>query len=342
MHFHFSVAARSVDGFNDIVRHPRLGATAKTLLQWALSLPSDTDETLLSIGAQLPEGRAAVSRARQQLIAEGYVHVRREQAPGTGKWASRVLVSRLPVTSPAEVEAAWNAAVPGAGVGVSADPPTGGNAASRDVGTQTPGVTTGFKTTLPADDDQKREADGGDGGAGGDGGGDGGAGGDGGGDDDEPPAGGGAVSAESSGRIASAARLLSKLVDRDRRLRLGAVEVTRLVGTAAEWLARGVTEQELTAVLVAGLPQQIHSPAGLLRNRLERKMPPLPVPADPAPERHECGRCRVPVPLPGICRPCAGLPEHTAPRDDLAEVTRRGLAKARAAMRGPAAPVCVT
>src|SRR5690348_1575486 len=82
---------------NDLIRHPRLNGTAVRLLQWALSLPEGSRETLQSIGEKMPEGRIALRRARQQLEAEGYVHTRRAQSPETGRWTTRVLVSNVPL-----------------------------------------------------------------------------------------------------------------------------------------------------------------------------------------------------------------------------------------------------
>ncbi|MDX6346201.1 MAG: hypothetical protein QOF84_991, partial [Streptomyces sp.] len=52
---------------NDIIRHPRLNGTAVRLLQWALSLPDGARETIQSLGHKMPEGRAALRTARQQL-----------------------------------------------------------------------------------------------------------------------------------------------------------------------------------------------------------------------------------------------------------------------------------
>lgn len=94
---------------NDLIRHPRLNGTVVRLLQWALSLPEGSRETLQSIGEKMPEGRIALRRARQQLEAEGYVHTRRTQSRGTGRWTTQVLVSNVPLRDPAEIEAAFAA-----------------------------------------------------------------------------------------------------------------------------------------------------------------------------------------------------------------------------------------
>ncbi|MFD0347967.1 hypothetical protein ACFQ0M_22005 [Kitasatospora aburaviensis] len=78
------------------------------------------------------------------------------------------------------------------------------------------------------------------------------------------------------------------------------------------------------------------SPVGLLRSRLERKMPPER--ATPEPHRAgyaECARCHDPVPRPGICRACAGLAPRPLAVGRGAAVVAAGVARARLALRGP-------
>ncbi|MFJ9843666.1 hypothetical protein ACIRYZ_25070 [Kitasatospora sp. NPDC101155] len=111
MHVHFIAPERYVRASHEIVRHPRLRATAKTLLLWALSLPPGSRDTILTIGKRMPEGRTAVAGARAQLIEEGFLHVRRSQHPTKGTWTTRVLVSSVPLTEADEIEAAWRTAV---------------------------------------------------------------------------------------------------------------------------------------------------------------------------------------------------------------------------------------
>lgn len=92
---------------NEIIRHPRLNGTAVRLLQWALSLPEGSRETVQSIGEKMPEGRLAVRKARRQLEEEGYLHTRRSQNPETGQWTTQVLVSNVALTTPEEITAAF-------------------------------------------------------------------------------------------------------------------------------------------------------------------------------------------------------------------------------------------
>ncbi|MFI6619286.1 hypothetical protein [Streptomyces sp. NPDC050528] len=92
---------------NEIIRHPRLNGTAVRLLQWALSLPEGSRETVQSIGEKMPEGRLAVRKARRQLEEEGYLHTRRSQNPETGQWTTQVLVSNVALTALEEISAAF-------------------------------------------------------------------------------------------------------------------------------------------------------------------------------------------------------------------------------------------
>ncbi|MGW3086640.1 MarR family transcriptional regulator [Streptomyces sp. NPDC001108] len=110
---------------------------------------------------------------------------------------------------------------------------------------------------------------------------------------------------------------LARLGRVDSRLALSAADCAGLEGLVAEWFARGVDADYLTRALTAGLPDAVGSPFGLVRRRLQDKLPPLlpatpvpPVPAD-APVRRvmpECTECGVPgrpeAFRDGLCRPC--------------------------------------
>ncbi|MFH8400804.1 MarR family transcriptional regulator [Streptomyces anulatus] len=130
---------------------------------------------------------------------------------------------------------------------------------------------------------------------------------------------------------------LARLGRDDHRLALSADDCATLEPLAAKWLARGVSVDYLTSALTAGLPAKVDSPVGLLRRRLNDKVPPRlptagsPSPGAPAPAHHllvectDCGRPGPPQALPdGLCRPCrtahsepAENPPHPA---DIADV----------------------
>ncbi|QYA99314.1 MarR family transcriptional regulator [Streptomyces anulatus] len=109
---------------------------------------------------------------------------------------------------------------------------------------------------------------------------------------------------------------LARLGRDDHRLTLSADDCATLEPQATQWLDRGVSVGYLTSALTAGLPAKVDSPVGLLRRRLNDKMPPrLPAEgtptASPAPTRRilaectDCGRPGQPEALPdGLCRPC--------------------------------------
>lgn len=151
MHIHFSAPERYLRADHAIIRHPRLNGTAKTLLLWSLSMRQGHLDTILTIGQRMPEGRQAVSTARAQLVAEGYLHVRRFQHPTKGTWHTDVMVSSVPLTAPEEIAAAWAAARREA---EQASPthqgPTVGGTAVRGVGSSPLVITPSGRTTLPA------------------------------------------------------------------------------------------------------------------------------------------------------------------------------------------------
>ncbi|WP_404952322.1 MarR family transcriptional regulator [Streptomyces sp. ARC12] len=85
---------------------------------------------------------------------------------------------------------------------------------------------------------------------------------------------------------------LARLGRTDHRLGLSAGDCAALEAQAAEWLARGVDANYLTAALTAGLPAHVDSPVGFVRRRL-------------LVECTECGAPGRPEALPdGLCRPC--------------------------------------
>ncbi len=218
---------------NDIIRHPRLSSVAVRLLQWALSLPDDSRETIGSIAEKMPEGRTSVRNARRQLEAEGYVHTRRTQNPANGRWTTYVLVSNVPLKDAAAIDAAF--ALGKSPPEPSDRIPTVGDPTGRAVGGSTKVVKTGRKTSHRRRADKDRT--------------------------------------ETRADQGRAAALLSGLGDREPRLRLGLAETTGLAPLAARWLACGVGESELRNAMTSGLPESVHAPAALLSYRLRTKFP---------------------------------------------------------------------
>ncbi|ARZ67963.1 hypothetical protein SMD11_2312 [Streptomyces albireticuli] len=135
------------------------------------------------------------------------------------------------------------------------------------------------------------------------------------------------------------ARALAAVSHAERRLRLSGRDVARLAPLAAEWLLRGATSADLREALTHGLPERVHSPAGIARDRLLRKMPdPVAVtPSAPPPRPLRlctggCGRMMRPVSDETRCRDCR---THTAATPDGAvAATLRGVAAVRESLRG--------
>ncbi|MEU6231914.1 hypothetical protein [Kitasatospora sp. NPDC047058] len=132
----------------------------------------------------------------------------------------------------------------------------------------------------------------------------------------------------------AAVAALFRAVRPEPRLWLGGREALALAPLVAEWLQRGTSEDELARALVSGLPAAVQCPVGMLRSRLQRKMPPERGAPEALPARYaECGRCHDPVPRTGICRACAGLEPRPGPTGATAAVTSAGAARARLALR---------
>ncbi|MFD4906664.1 hypothetical protein [Kitasatospora purpeofusca] len=135
-------------------------------------------------------------------------------------------------------------------------------------------------------------------------------------------------------QVHEAVTTLFRVIRPEPRLRLGEAEATELAPVVAQWLERGSTAQDLAQALLPGLPVPLHSPVGVLRSRLQRKMPPVQTPQQPSKPRYaECAKCHDPVPQPGICRACAGLGRRPASVSCGAGVAASGAARVRAVMR---------
>ncbi|MFF9649725.1 hypothetical protein [Streptomyces sp. NPDC014622] len=123
---------------------------------------------------------------------------------------------------------------------------------------------------------------------------------------------------QSNKEIGRAAAVLSRLGSAVPSLTLLANDVMTLAPLAAEWLERGVSELQLRNELVEGLPATIKSPRALLADRLTRKMPAVPVKAEPLAECPECNNYLPRGQKTGICGQCAGV--AAAPAGAPAEV----------------------
>jgi hypothetical protein len=100
------------------------------------------------------------------------------------------------------------------------------------------------------------------------------------------------------------------------RLTLSDADCTHLAPLAAEWLARDPSRRRFNDALCAGLPTPVHHPAGLLRRRLEEKLPPLPRPSLVM----ECTQCGGQVSSKllqgGLCPGCHSAPPPPPAAED--------------------------
>lgn len=133
----------------------------------------------------------------------------------------------------------------------------------------------------------------------------------------------------------TAALLLHRVLKDQPRLPLGEAELVKLAPLVAQWTAAGCGPAALGAALLSGLPETIHSPEAVIRSRLERKLPPVPGPKQPAPASagHECDECKVPMPRLGLCGPCTGKSVHVVAVGLGERHTVVGAAQAREAIR---------
>ncbi|MCM2420119.1 helix-turn-helix domain-containing protein [Streptomyces sp. RKAG293] len=126
--------------------------------------------------------------------------------------------------------------------------------------------------------------------------------------------------------------LLRRIARIEPRLTLGVLEAVPLLPLLAQWRERGVPEGALAQMLTAGLPKTVFTPAGFLRSRLSRKLPPK-APSGHRPDVLECENCGRPLAAGrGKCGPCAR--EGRTPSAPASSVAREGRARVRAALAG--------
>ncbi|MFF2545144.1 hypothetical protein ACFVUY_21585 [Kitasatospora sp. NPDC058063] len=294
---------------NAVLQDRRLSLAARGLLADLLSRPERWREDARQIADSSTDSRAAVRKALRELIEAGYYRVERNRMPdGTIRSEAHVYdTPQIPGLREARelLEAVNLQAEP------SVPHPASGPSSSGDAGAHC--VKNLVKEpSLPGAAVPPKESA-----------------------EPRPEAAGGheGISVENlDGPLRVAAHTLQQALNGQRRLRLGEAEMVELAPLVAEWLAVGSGPAELAAALLSGLPQTIHSPVGVVRSRLLRKLPMRPAPAErtrTASRMHECDECRDPVSRPGLCR-------GASPRRDGAnrgaEVTARGMAKVRAAM----------
>ncbi|WP_152627391.1 hypothetical protein [Streptacidiphilus melanogenes] len=321
MHVHRS---RHVRGFtalpNYLLQDRRLSYTARGLLADLLSRPDGWREDGRQMADSSPQGRTAVAKALRELARAGYYRVEKiRQTDGTVVSESHVYDTPQP--DPAAKVAGSGRRTVGRPDALPKDlvkEPSHPHPADRvDTarGSGLPGNGEGGRETAPDTTTARGEQA----------------------TDSVPTAPVTPAPDAVAPQVREAAATLFRVIRPEPRLRLGTGEALGLAPLVAGWLERGASDRDLAAALLPGLPAEVHAPAALLRNRLARKLPPAPdqqaVAAPVAVRWHECAKCADPVPKPGICRACAGLPSRQPATGLGSAATARGAALVRAALQ---------
>ncbi|WP_116213250.1 hypothetical protein [Streptomyces olivoreticuli] len=297
---------------NEIIRSPKLSSDAVRLLIWQLSLPPGVDLPLWQVAQRAGIKTTGFIRAKRELAAAGYYHEWREQGWG-GRWATEQLVSGVPLT--AEEADAVRAGQPGAQIPAVGQPesPSVGRYQDKDSGENTPQP----PHPVPPEPDPEPTPD------------------------PEPapepepdPVPPSKPQADPPDRsafvpapfVTQGVHALTSVSRIERRLRLTAMDIARLAPLAGEWFQRGACLAEVREALTGGLPDHVHSAAGIIRNRLLRKMPDAPTFAE---QRAAEQRFAPPPPV----QPNAPAPPAHDTSGAVA-AARRGAAAVRAALRG--------
>ncbi|MEU1508631.1 hypothetical protein [Kitasatospora sp. NPDC005748] len=295
---------------NGLLQDRRLSYTARGLLADLLSRPDGWREDGRHMADSSPQGRGAIRKALKELTEAGYYRVEKIRMPD-GTIRTETHVYDTPQLT----------ALPGV------TRPVSGEASTGRAGV--PLVKNRYQEpTLPAEQADQLAATGGEAA-----------------DRPEGREEGHTIDQETPAvpdeQAREAVATLFRAIRPEPRLRLGEAEAIELAPLVAQWLERGSTAQDLAQALLPGLPVPLHSPVGVLRSRLQRKLPPgVQAPQQPSKPRYaECAKCHDPVPLPGICRACAGLDARPVEVGGGAPSAARGAARARAALLAARAAV---
>lgn len=239
-----SPSRRFTKASHDVVRHPRLSSDAKILLLYVQGLPEDAPcRPLSELARKLGIKGRAYQKAKEQLVAHGYVHEWRTQG-SRGRWITEQLVANTPLTIE---QAAHLRGAPPTTAPPSAHIPTVGEPAARTVGGYKAVEDHSDKTTPHPPSEAEPATD----------------------PEPEPTS-----RPADSHQLACAERVLLSLRHTRRELHLGAREARALAVEAVKWLERGLSESDLRQALLAERPEDgVRSAFGFLRYRLIQKLP---------------------------------------------------------------------
>lgn len=252
-----------VKASHDVVRHPKLNSDAKILITYVQGLPEKwAGKPLGEHAKRLGLKGRAYQKAKGLLKKFGFVHEWRRQDDG-GLWVTDQLLSNVPLTDH-EARRIHDKKDGSPQVGPSDRYPTVGQPRARSIGGYLPkGEEREKNSSHPPTEAPKRSNE--------------------------------AAEVETvepepepepeptDPQVMQAERVLLSLRHIDLQLGLGAGEVRRLAGTAAEWLRRGVSAAELRLALSRGLPASgVDFPFGFVAKRLDALMPPQARVEEPA------------------------------------------------------------
>ena len=272
-----SPSRRFTKASHDVVRHPRLSSDAKILLLYVQGLPEDTPcRPLSELARKLGIKGRAYQKAKEQLVAHGYVHEWRTQG-GRGRWITEQLVANTPLT---DEQAEHLRGAPATASPPSTQTPTVGEPAPRTVGGYEPVEDHSDKTTPhpPSEAEPTTSLEP---------------------TDPGPTPTPASIPADPAPaptppltpadpvrtiQLARAERVLLSLRHSRRELHLGVGEARALAVEAVKWLERGLSTSDLRQAMLAERPENgVHSAVGFLRYRLIHKLPEAPAPPTPPP-----------------------------------------------------------
>ncbi|GAA2294446.1 hypothetical protein GCM10010149_48030 [Nonomuraea roseoviolacea subsp. roseoviolacea] len=257
---------------NEVIQDKRLSFTARGILVYLLSLEDGTKVNVRDLADENPGvGRRAVALALDELVSLGY-YVRVTTRGDDGAIRTTTAVYDIPQTA-ASAQVVPIPRQPGTGQ------PHPGASGTNPV-KETPGKET--SPLPPVETASVAESA------------------------PEAPKGGGEGEASTQDEIAACAPVVARIGRQEPRLTVGIAEMGKVLPLVAEWRQRGASDDQIVHAVTSGLPGDIKSAVGLMRDRLTRKMPIrfTVTSATPAPALVECPECGRPGRVHGLCADC--------------------------------------
>lgn len=286
---------------NNLLQRRDLSFTALGILVYLLSLPDDNDMTVAKLERARKEGKAAVRAAIAELREAGY-YIKENRQDERGLIRGYNAVCDTPyvyaqVAPTAEKPSVGEPTLGGPTAGISAEPPVKETQVKKTLPSPVP-------ETAPEATESREEA----------------------------PKGWEEGEDVLPDEMAACAPLVARLSREVPRLTVGVAEMGAILPLVAEWRRRGASDAQIIAAVVTGLPAEIRSPVGLIRDRLTRKMPPVATVTElRSRPMIECPGCGRPGRSTGLCRDCRHVGGER-PVSVTADAAARGLERVRRAV----------